>query len=119
MIYIQNLWNNSTKFCYYVVTASLFERPTLSTILSEKGLHGGLFVMGEVLFITRPLIYVSFIRKYGIRSWIPWFLSLAVDLLGMGILSQVTKSPRSRKDQQFHLNVEEKDEVSVIQILTL
>ncbi|KAK9274104.1 hypothetical protein L1049_018918 [Liquidambar formosana] len=90
---------------------SLFERPTLSTILSEKGLHGGLFVMGEVLFITRPLIYVLFIRKYGIRSWIPWFLSLAVDLLGMGILSQVTKSPRSRKDQQFHLNVEEKDEL--------
>uniref|UniRef100_A0A5B7A8A6 Peroxisomal membrane protein PEX16 n=1 Tax=Davidia involucrata TaxID=16924 RepID=A0A5B7A8A6_DAVIN len=89
----------------------VLEKPTLSTILSEKGLPGGLFVMGEVMFITRPLIYILLIRKYGIRSWFPWFISLAVDLIGMGILSHVTKSWHSRKDQWFHLSNPEKDEL--------
>ncbi|GMY09438.1 peroxisome biogenesis protein 16 [Fagus crenata] len=90
---------------------SVVQRPTISTILSEKGLHGALFLAGEVLFITRPLIYVLFIRKYGIRSWIPWFLSLTVDFVGMGILSKVTESGCLRKEQQFHLSNSEKDEV--------
>ncbi|XP_062157478.1 peroxisome biogenesis protein 16 isoform X1 [Alnus glutinosa] len=87
------------------------KRPTISTILSEKGLHGALFLAGEVLFISRPLIYVLFIRKYGIRSWIPWFLSLAVDFVGMGILSNVTKSGGQDKEQRFHLSISEKDEI--------
>lgn len=90
---------------------SVVERPTLSSILSVKGLQGGLLVAGEVLFVTRPLIYVLFIRKYGIRSWIPWFLSLGVDLLGMSLLSQITMSWCSRKDQPFQLSTSEKDEV--------
>lgn len=88
-------------------------RPTLSTIISEKGVHGALFVMGEVLFITRPLIYVLFIRKYGIRSWIPWFISLAVDFIGLGFIAQVTKSRHGGKEQLFHLTISEKDEVRV------
>lgn len=86
------------------------ERLTLSTILSEKGLYGALYVVGEVLFITRPLIYVLFIRKYGARSWIPWFLSLAVDVTGMGILSRII-STGGTKEQQFHLSVSEQNEV--------
>lgn len=87
------------------------ERPTISTILSKKGVRGALFLTGEVLFITRPLIYVLLIRKYGIRSWIPWFLSLSMDFIGMGILSRVTKSVGQDKEQQFHLSVTEKDEI--------
>nr|POF15072.1 peroxisome biogenesis protein 16 [Quercus suber] len=90
---------------------SVVQRPTISTILSEKGLHGALFLAGEMLFITRPLIYVLFIRKYGIRSWIPWLLSLTVDFVGMGILSKVTESSSLRKEQQFHLSISEKNEV--------
>ncbi|XP_057998353.1 peroxisome biogenesis protein 16 isoform X3 [Hevea brasiliensis] len=92
----------------------MVDRTTLSTILSEKGLHGALFVIGEVLCITRPLIYVMFIRKYGIRSWTPWFLSLAVDLIGIGFLTQVTKSMHGGKRQQFRLTVSEKDEVRIL-----
>ncbi|KAL4188138.1 hypothetical protein AMTRI_Chr09g22410 [Amborella trichopoda] len=65
-------------------------KPTLASIWSEKGLHGVLFLLGEVLFITRPLVYVLFIRKHGVRSWKPWMLSLAVDFAAMGILSFVT-----------------------------
>lgn len=96
----------------------MVERSTLSTILSEKGLHGALYVVGEVLFITRPLIYVLFIRKYGARSWIPWFLSLAVDTTGMCILSRII-STGGTKEQQFHLSVPEQNEVRFSQILTL
>ncbi|KAL5564305.1 hypothetical protein UlMin_027469 [Ulmus minor] len=70
-------------------SAPVVERPTLSTILNEKGLFRALLVTGEALVITRPLIYVLFIRKYGTRSWIPWFLSLAIECFGMGILSRV------------------------------
>lgn len=87
------------------------QRRTVSTILSEKGLNGALNLAGEVLFITRPLIYVLFIRKYGTRSWIPWFLSLAVDFVGMGILAKVTMSWSQTKEQQFQLSVPENDEV--------
>ncbi|KAL4310443.1 hypothetical protein GQ457_01G055610 [Hibiscus cannabinus] len=90
---------------------STIKRPTLSMILSEKGVNGALFVLGEILFITRPLIYVLFIRRYGIRSWIPWFLSLSVDLVGFGFLSHVTKSGMVEREQKFHLSASEKDEV--------
>ncbi|KAJ4953575.1 hypothetical protein NE237_030407 [Protea cynaroides] len=87
------------------------QRPTLSNILSEKGLPGGLFVMAEVLFITRPLIYVLFIRKYGVRSWIPWLVSLAVDLTGMGFLSHVTHPRSSRSGHHFPLSTSEQSEI--------
>ncbi|XWS45996.1 hypothetical protein CRYUN_Cryun14cG0027000 [Craigia yunnanensis] len=90
---------------------SIIKRSTLSMLLSEKGVNGALFVLGEVLFITRPLIYVLFIRRYGIRSWIPWFLSLAMDFIGIGFLS---KSGRGGREQQFHLSASEKDEVTFI-----
>ncbi|KAK9204605.1 hypothetical protein WN943_014867 [Citrus x changshan-huyou] len=91
--------------------APMVERPTLSKLLSAKGTIVALFVMGEVLFITRPLIYVLFIRKYGIRSWIPWFLSLAVDITGLGFLSLATRSRHVGKEQTFHLSTSEKDEL--------
>ncbi|CAK9145785.1 unnamed protein product [Ilex paraguariensis] len=87
------------------------ERPSLPTFLSEKGLSGGLFMIGEMMFITRPLIYVLSIRKYGLRSWYPWMVSLAVDLFGMGVLSYTSMSRCSRKGQEFHLSNPEKDEM--------
>ncbi|XP_061347673.1 peroxisome biogenesis protein 16-like [Gastrolobium bilobum] len=92
-------------------TVSRVERPTLFTMLSKRGLRGALFLIGEVLFISRPLIYVLCIRKYGIRSWTPWFLSLAVDCVANSILSVVTTSVIGGKEQMFHLSAPEKDEV--------
>ncbi|KAL2892301.1 Peroxisome biogenesis protein 16 [Bienertia sinuspersici] len=86
--------------------------PTLSSILSEKGFRGGLFLMGETLFILRPLIYVLFIRKYGTRSWIPWFTSLVVDLVGFSATSKAIKSKEGANAQkEIRLSVEEKDEL--------
>lgn len=67
--------------------------------------------MGEVLCIIRPLVYVLFIRKYGIRSWTPWLVSLAVDLTGVGILSYVTRRAAGDQEQPFSLSVSEKNEV--------
>ncbi|KAF6160430.1 hypothetical protein GIB67_019199 [Kingdonia uniflora] len=87
------------------------QRPTLSSILSEKGLQGGLFLTAEVMHIMRPLIYVMFIRKYGVRSWIPWLLSLAVDATGVTILSHVIHQGSSRKEGNFRLSRLETNEV--------
>ncbi|CAB4269842.1 unnamed protein product [Prunus armeniaca] len=67
------------------------KRPTLSTILSKRGLHGAFYLIGEALFITRPLIYVLFIRKYGVRSWIPWFLSWLWTSLGWAFFHELLR----------------------------
>ncbi|KAJ4892388.1 Peroxisome biogenesis protein 16 [Raphanus sativus] len=85
------------------------KRTTISELLSEKGVKGALFVMGEVLYITRPLIYVLFIRRYGISSWIPWAISLSVDTLGMGILSNLKLWGEESK--QIHFSQPERDEL--------
>ncbi|KAF9427425.1 Peroxisomal membrane protein pex16 [Entomortierella beljakovae] len=42
---------------------------------------GGLGAVGEGLFILRPVIYVLAMRKYGQKSWYPWLLSLAIELV--------------------------------------
>lgn len=83
--------------------------PSLITFLLEKGVPGGLFLTGEVMFILRPLIYVLLIRKYGSRSWFPWVTSLVVELCGNGITSFITTSKNSNKD--FQLSDPEKHEL--------
>uniref|UniRef100_A0A6N2LB70 Peroxisomal membrane protein PEX16 n=1 Tax=Salix viminalis TaxID=40686 RepID=A0A6N2LB70_SALVM len=104
---------------FLIISFQASKRPTISMILSEKGVQGALFLMGEVLFIIRPLMYVLFIRKYGIRSWIPWFLSLAVDGVGIGFLTQVAKSRDGGKEQHYHLTASEQDEVGALQNFTV
>jgi hypothetical protein len=46
-----------------------------------------------VLLILRPLLYVLLIRRYGLRSWLPWLLSLALDATGMTVLYSTTILP--------------------------
>ncbi|KAJ8563479.1 hypothetical protein K7X08_031931 [Anisodus acutangulus] len=89
----------------------LVEKPSLQTFLSEKGISGGFSVTGEFLFIIRPLIYVLLMRKYGTRSWFPWCVSLAVDLIGNSILSVTLMSQHSGKKQQLQSSESEKDEL--------
>ncbi|KAJ0928431.1 putative peroxisome membrane protein, Pex16 [Helianthus annuus] len=84
------------------------KRPTLMSFLSEKGLPGGLMIMGEVMFIARPLVYVLLIRKYGSRSWLPWFVSLTIDLIGMSSSTLLLTGQNARK---LHLSDPEKDEL--------
>lgn len=85
------------------------KRPTLSSFLSEKGVPGGLFLMGEVMSIARPLVYVLLVRKYGPRSWLPWFVSLTIDLVGMS--SSTVSMSAHRDKKQLHLSGPEKDEL--------
>lgn len=66
---------------------------------------------GEVLFIIRPLVYVLLMRKYGTRSWFPWCVSLAVDLIGNSIVSVALMCQHSGKNQQLQYCDSEKDEV--------
>ncbi|XP_076948699.1 peroxisome biogenesis protein 16-like isoform X1 [Bidens hawaiensis] len=84
------------------------KRPTLSSFLSEKGVPGGLLLFGEVMFIARPLVYVLLIRKYGSRSWLPWFVSLTIDLVGM---SSSTILLTGQQDWKLCLSDPEKDEL--------
>ena len=86
------------------------EKPTLATVWSSKGVSGRLFMLGEAVHIFRPLVYVLKIRKFGIRSWTPWLVSLAVELASLGIHSQATDlNHRSGKVHQ--LSSAERDEV--------
>ncbi|CAN1236766.1 Peroxisome biogenesis protein 16 [Linum grandiflorum] len=91
--------------------APVVQVPSLSKILSERGASGALLVLGEALFITRPLLYVLLIRKYGVRSWVPWFVSLAVDVIGVGFVTPLSKLQFRERDQQIHLNDLEKHEL--------
>jgi len=49
-----------------------------------------LMVLGEVLLVLRPFLYVMMIRRHGLRSWRPWLSALALDASGMGILYATT-----------------------------
>ncbi|XP_028769128.1 peroxisome biogenesis protein 16 [Neltuma alba] len=103
-------WLRRVKHQHEIMKPPDVEKPTLLAVMSKKGLRGVMFLIGEVLFITRPLVYVLCIRKYGIRSWTPWFVSLAIDCIGTGILSLVTTSVVGGKEHVFHLSAPEKDE---------
>lgn len=98
---------------FVLITVPVVNRPSLAAIITERGFTGALFIIGEVLFITRPLLYVLLIRRYGTRSWTPWFLSLGVDLLGLGFLSYVKERERTEEGKRFCLSAPESDEVVI------
>lgn len=89
-------------------------KPTFSSIWHEKGLHGRLYLIGEVIHILRPVIYVLFIRKFGIKSWTPWLVSLAVELTGITLVSHATSRDSKRGGRSYQLSDSEKDEVSAL-----
>ncbi|KAL6848547.1 hypothetical protein ACP4OV_021841 [Aristida adscensionis] len=85
-------------------------KPTLASIWSAKGSSGRLFFLGEVVHIFRPLVYVLLIRKFGIRSWTPWLVSLAVELTSLGIHSHATDL-NQRGGKVLQLSSAERDEL--------
>lgn len=86
------------------------EKPTLATIWSSRGVSGRLFMLGEAVHIFRPLVYVLLIRKFGIKSWTPWLVSLAVELTSLGIHSHATDL-NHRAGKVHQLSSAERDEV--------
>ncbi|XP_009420800.2 peroxisome biogenesis protein 16 [Musa acuminata AAA Group] len=105
------MWLNKLCPSSEATPALLFQKPTFSTLWFQKGLSGRLFLTGEVLSVLRPLVYVLFIRRYGIRSWKPWLISLAMDLAGMNLLSHSTTWHRRSNDKFYQLSTYEKDEL--------
>ncbi|XP_048536995.1 peroxisome biogenesis protein 16 isoform X1 [Triticum urartu] len=86
------------------------EKPTFATIWSSKGVSGRLFMLGEAVHIFRPLVYVLLIRKFGIKSWTPWLVSLAVELASLGIHSHATDL-NHRTGKVHQLSSAERDEL--------
>jgi peroxin-16 len=74
-------------------------------------------VLSEILLILRPLLYVTMIRRYGLRSWKPWLSALAVDATGMAILYGATLLPKQalggKSKPTTNMSTQEKNEVSV------
>ncbi|CAM6098536.1 unnamed protein product [Calypogeia fissa] len=54
------------------------------------------FIGGEVLLISRPLLYVLLVWRYGLKSWRPWLAALSIDLAGMYLVSSSTSLPQRR-----------------------
>lgn len=84
-------------------------KPSLASIWSAKGVSGRLFLVGEVVHIFRPLVYVLLIRKFGIKSWTPWLVSLAVELTSLGFHSHATDL-NHKGGKVLHLSSSEKEE---------
>jgi peroxin-16 len=84
-------------------------KPSLASIWSAQGVSGRLFLLGEVVHIFRPLVYVLLIRKFGIKSWTPWLVSLAVELMSLGIHCHATDLSH-KGGKVLHLSSAERDE---------
>ncbi|KAI9136300.1 peroxisome membrane protein [Paraphysoderma sedebokerense] len=66
------------------VVEYLNSRALLSCVKSPDDLvHPlkGSRLVGEYMFILRPLIYVYLLRKHGSRSYTPWMISLSLEIL--------------------------------------
>ncbi|KAK9812042.1 hypothetical protein WJX73_000692 [Symbiochloris irregularis] len=51
-----------------------------------QGFGMRLLALGELLHILRPLIYTLALRKFGRRSWRPWFISLGVEAASAALI---------------------------------
>lgn len=47
-----------------------------------------MMLIGELLYLLRPIVCVLILRKRGVRSWRPWFTSLGMDLASRTLISQ-------------------------------
>jgi hypothetical protein len=58
---------------------------------------------GEVLFVSRPLVYLILSRHYQGR-WAPWIISLAMDLISLYCTHYATKKLETKKssDEKTH-----------------
>lgn len=92
-------------------------RSTLVSLWHEKRVTSWSFILGEVLLILRPLVYVLLIRRYGLGAWKPWLVSLAVDLTGTTIISRLTSPGLLRNGRGYSLSKVEKDEIKRRQLL--
>ena len=63
-------------------------------MLSREG------VLGEVLYIARPMLQLLLIRKYGWRAWRPWIVALLIDLLSRACTSKQRYMPEEEQQRR-------------------
>jgi len=56
-------------------------------------------VIGEILYICRPLVYLSMLYILGKKSWSPWVISFAVDILGRTCTGNIDNANEPEKDE--------------------
>ncbi|KAI7861039.1 peroxisome membrane protein [Circinella umbellata] len=62
---------------------------------------------GEIVYILRPLFYVLSVLKYGQKSWKPWLLSLAMELLSQAMVRQSFEQPHGGRSKMMPLEKQE------------
>jgi Peroxisomal membrane protein (Pex16) len=60
--------------------------------------------LGESLAIIRPLLYVTLLRRYGSRSWVPWTVALMVEGLSHTLTTIATHQLRKVRISLVVLN---------------
>lgn len=78
------------------------EQPEVTTELTSKQ------IVGESLYISRPLIHITSMFLFGQRSWKPWLLSCSADITSLALLGDPSD-----------LNTVERAEVSRRSVLLL
>lgn len=71
-------------------------RPFPTGLKQEPAYKSRGFLAGEVLLISRPLLYVLLVWRYGLKSWRPWLSALSIDLIGMYLVSSATSAADRR-----------------------
>ncbi|BBN14715.1 peroxin-16 [Marchantia polymorpha subsp. ruderalis] len=75
---------------------SYVPRPFPTGLKQEPAYKSRGFLAGEVLLISRPLLYVLLVWRYGLKSWRPWLSALSIDLIGMYLVSSATSAADRR-----------------------
>jgi len=74
-------------------------QPTLSGLSFPKEVWSTKHDIAEVLHIAKPLLHLAAIRKYGTKSWKPWFLALSIDLFSSIIQDNVYCDDDQREEK--------------------
>uniref|UniRef100_A0A061RB81 Peroxisomal membrane protein PEX16 n=1 Tax=Tetraselmis sp. GSL018 TaxID=582737 RepID=A0A061RB81_9CHLO len=72
----------ATGFCSQQAVWRRISRPVWSRRAATE-----LLVLGEVMHLARPMVYCWLLRRYGVRSWRPWLISLLIDAASARLLS--------------------------------
>nr|XP_054761774.1 peroxisomal membrane protein PEX16-like [Lytechinus pictus] len=59
----------------------------------------GMSLMGETLYISRPLIHLSSLFVWGWSSWKPWLLSITADIVSLEMMQRDEKSKFTSKEK--------------------
>ncbi|KAJ3413688.1 Peroxisomal membrane protein pex16 [Chytridiales sp. JEL 0842] len=88
----KNMFKGAPKF---LVTKAVNESVPPEDNVSKLS---GVALVGEVIHLVRPLVYVMMLHKYGKKSWTPWAASLSLDIVGI-LASMKAASTQLEKEE--------------------